>query len=135
MTKNRKRANTLSVIEDENGQPVYREEQIARVITKYFQNLFTGTPGERKEIVEAALLPRVSAEENERLTTLQNSEEIKAAVFSIHADKAPGRDGFSAGFFHSNWEPIGEDIVKEIQGFFETGKLPPKINETFPAYP
>ena len=117
-TKNRKRANSFSVIEDEEGNPVYREEQIAQVIVRYFQNLFTSSPGERKEIVELALQPKVSAEENERLISIPNAEEIKAATYSIHADKAPGPDGFSSGFFQTNWDSIGTDIVKEVQEFF-----------------
>ena len=56
--------------------------------------------------------------------------EVKEAIFSIHADKAPGLDGFSANFFQSNWKSVGPDIVKEIWEFFETGKLPARINET-----
>ena len=84
----------------------------------------------RFHIVEQALEPKVSVEENEELIAIPNASEIKAAIFSIHADKAPGLDGFSASFFHSNWEVIGADIVMEIQ-FFTTGTVPPKINDTF----
>lgn len=80
--------------------------------------------------MEQALEPKVSVEENEELIAIPNASEIKAAIFSIHADKAPGLDGFSASFFHSNWEVIGADIVMEIQ-FFTTGTVPPKINDTF----
>ena len=51
-------------------------------------------------------------------------------MFSIHPDKAPGPDGFSASFFQSNWEAVGPEITKEIQGFFMTSSLPCSINET-----
>lgn len=81
--------------------------------------------------MEQALEPKVSAEENEKLIAIPNASEIKAPIFSIHADKAPGLDGFSASFFHSNWEVIGADIVTEIRQFFTTRTLPPKINDTF----
>lgn len=64
------------------------------------------------------------------LTMKPSPAEIKEATFLIHADKAPRLDGFSASFFHSNWETIGDDIVKEIQGFFVLGELPSLINET-----
>lgn len=40
-TKNRKRANTFSVIEDAEGNAVYKEGQISSVIIGYFQELFT----------------------------------------------------------------------------------------------
>ena len=72
----------------------------------------------------------VNEEANNALISLPDAVEIKEAVFSIHADKAPGPDGFSASFFHTNWETIGKDIVKEIQEFFITDSLPPRINET-----
>lgn len=50
---------------------------------------------------------------------------------SIHADKAPGPDGFSTSFFHANWESIGPAICTEIKAFFQTGILPTSINERY----
>lgn len=44
----------------------------------------------------------VNDEMNDRLIKLPTAEEIKEAVFSIHADKSPRPDGFSASFFHTN---------------------------------
>ena len=54
----------------------------------------------------------------------------RSTIFAIHADKVPGPDGFSASFFHSNWETIGSSVIKEIQEFFSTGILSPALNET-----
>lgn len=50
--------------------------------------------------------------------------------FAIDADKALGPDGFSASFFQSNWEIIGQAVINEIQMFFSTGCLAPSINKT-----
>lgn len=83
------------------------------------------------DIVEKALVPKVTAGDNERLNSIPNAAEIKDAIFSVHVDTAPGPGGFSTNFFHSNWDSIGADIVVEVQHFFETGILPAKINETF----
>lgn len=133
-TKNRGRANALTVIEDSEGNPVFEEEQIAQVIVSYFGTLFTTLSSEKSDIqgvVEKALRPIISDTYNEKLILIPTPEEIRTAVFSIHADKAPGPDGFSAGFFQTHWVAIGTDIVKEIQEFFVTSKLPPNINETF----
>lgn len=128
--KNRKRINRLSVIEDSEGVAVYQEDQISSVIVQYFQSLFTAMEGQIEETVNLALSPMVTTEENEVLIKLPTPLEIKEAVFSIHADKAPGPDGFLASFFHSNWDNIGGDIVKEIQEVFLTGELPDSMNET-----
>ena len=130
ITKVRKRINAFSVLENEEGGLVYKEEEIVNVIGGYFNNLFTSTPGEREEIVNQALSPIISDEDNALLNAIPTALEIKEAAFSINAEKAPGPDGFSAGFFHTHWERIGSDIVKEVQGFFCGMPLPEDVNDT-----
>lgn len=110
--KNRKRANAFSVIEDEDGTSIYQEDQIGKVIVKYFQKLFSSVDGQREETVQQALSPMVTSKQNEGLIRTPSATEIKEAAFAIHADKAPGPDGFSAGFYHSNWDTVGMEIVK-----------------------
>jgi hypothetical protein len=47
---------------------------------------------------------------------IQN-EEVKRAMFSMNPWKAPGPDGFPAGFFQKSWEVVGSnvcDFVKEV---------------------
>lgn len=130
ITKARKRANGFSVIEGENGEMVHKEEEIIAVIGSYFDNLFSSQPGEREETVRRALRPIVTEEENQSLIAIPSALEVRDAAFSIHADKAPGADGFSAGFFHTHWNAIGPDITKEVQCFFRGGALPENINDT-----
>ena len=85
---------------------VHKEEEIIATIGSYFQTLFSSQPGDREDTVRYALKPIVTGEENATLTTIPTAQEIKEAVHSIHADKAPGPDGFSAGFFHTHWAEI-----------------------------
>lgn len=118
ITKSRKRANGFSVIEKEDGEMVHKEEEIIEVIGAYFQTLFSSQPGDREEIVNHALQPIVTEEDNLSLIAIPSADEVKEAMFSIHADKAPGPDGFSAAFFHTHWKEIGPDITKEVQDFF-----------------
>lgn len=117
ITKSRKRANAFSVIEDESGQMVHKEEEIVQVIDAYFEKLFTTPPGERGETVRFALRPIITDEENAILTEVPSAAEVREVAFSINAEKAPGPDGFSAGFFHTHWEEIGPDIVREVREF------------------
>lgn len=83
-----------------------------------------------KEIISEAIKARVTNEQNENLIKIPSPEEIKAALFSINAEKAPGQDGFSACFFQSNWNIVGVDIIEEVQEFFKYGIMPRTINET-----
>lgn len=45
-------------------------------------------------------------------------EEIKAAVFSLPADKSPGPDGFSMGFYQEFWEVIRFDLLWIFNDFY-----------------
>jgi hypothetical protein len=48
---------------------------------------------------------------------------IKNVVFSMNPSKAPGPDGFSAGFFQMAWTVVGDDLCEAILEFFTFGKL------------
>nr|KAJ0212804.1 hypothetical protein LSAT_V11C400156830 [Lactuca sativa] len=57
-------------------------------------------------------------------------EEIKAAVFDIDDDKAPGPDGYSSKFFKAAWVIVGEDFCKAVKEFFCKKKILKEINAT-----
>jgi hypothetical protein len=46
-------------------------------------------------------------------------EELKAAVFESPADKAPGPDGFSGGFFRSSWNIVKDDLLSAVNKFYD----------------
>ncbi|WZY79424.1 hypothetical protein YC2023_025808 [Brassica napus] len=48
-TKNRRRANAFTVLEDSAGKVVYKEEEIAETVVDYFTKLYTTKPGSRQE--------------------------------------------------------------------------------------
>ncbi|XP_018487967.1 uncharacterized protein LOC108858552 [Raphanus sativus] len=120
----------MTVIEDDNGVPWFEEDQIADVICKYYNNIFTSSHQESLQTVEKALQPCITSEINEELIKEPSPTEIKETTFAIHPDKAPGPDGFSASFFQANWDVVGADVIKEIQRFFTTGILQPSQNVT-----
>lgn len=102
ITKGRQAINNISVMEDADGVVHYKEDEIATTIVNYLTELFTSNEEEHEHIVEAALVPLITLEMNEVLIQVPSPREIMEALFSIHSDKAPGPDGFSAGFFQSN---------------------------------
>lgn len=94
------------------------KEQIVTTITDYCQSILTSLNSETSDVVLKAIQPSISHATNEKLTYIPSAAEIKEALFSIHPDKAPGPDGFSASFFQSNWSTVNPAIIKEIQDFF-----------------
>ena len=133
ITKSRKAINKFSVLENEDGVTFYEEEKILDVILEYYQSLFSKLQSPEDEVlkvVHEALVPCISEEVNNELIAIPSEAEIRKACFSIHADKAPGPDGFSASFFQSDWENIKNQLILEVQDFFSSGYLPTNINNT-----
>lgn len=42
-------------------------------------------------------------------------QEIKAAMFDIEDEKAPGPDGFTAKFYKKAWHIVGRDVCDVVQ--------------------
>ena len=104
--------------------------EIMQVITKYFDNLFLSNNSVETTVVEEAISPSITEEINQGMSAVPTDAEIKVAIFSIHPDKAPGPNGFSAGFFRTNWSTVRPAVSQEIKHFFNSGVLPNNINHT-----
>ncbi|GJX75383.1 hypothetical protein Tco_0313978 [Tanacetum coccineum] len=59
-----------------------------------------------------------------------SDNEIKAALFDIDNNKAPGPDGYSSQFFKDAWNVIGKEFCKAVRDFFISGKLLKEVNST-----
>ncbi|KAL0439707.1 UNVERIFIED_CONTAM: LINE-1 reverse transcriptase [Sesamum latifolium] len=57
-------------------------------------------------------------------------DEIKRSVFYIDETKAPGPDGYSAGFFKAAWPIVGGEVTQAILEFFATCRLLKQVNST-----
>ena len=129
-TKNRKRANAFTVLEDEGGKVVYKNAEIAKTVVGYSPTLFTSAQGDSDETVRSALTPIITPEDNELLIAIPSALEVKEAMFAVNAEKSPGLDGFSSSFYHTHWNEIGPDLLEEVESVFRTGILPCGINAT-----
>ncbi|KAL0439846.1 UNVERIFIED_CONTAM: hypothetical protein Slati_2467600 [Sesamum latifolium] len=65
----------------------------------------------------------ITDEEARTLTAPVTRAEIKQAFFDIDEDKAPGPDGYSAGFYKAAWPVIGDEIMTAVEEFFANGRL------------
>lgn len=130
ITRERRTHNRFTILEDSSSTSFYKEKDIARVITEYFKTMFSSIGQVQLDVVEDIIQPCVSPEMNATLIAIPSDDEIRAASLTIDAKKAPGPDGFTTGFFHSYWQIIGPDIIKEIREFFLMGTFPHKMNKT-----
>lgn len=132
-TKKRKALNKFSVLEGPDGTSMYSEEDITLTMENYFRDIFKPIARDQETmeaIIDEAIQPIISEQTNHKLISLPEMQEIKDVLISIHPGKAPGPDGFSACFFQSNWSVVGDDLVEEVQQFFQSGRMQRTINET-----
>ncbi|XP_044507208.1 uncharacterized protein LOC123226743 [Mangifera indica] len=110
------------------------EESLARQkakgeVKKEFVNYF-------KEVLNATDDCNINFKEIQRLVNFQlesqvkemmikevEEDEIKATIFAMDNNKAPGPDGYGAFFFKAAWEIVGSDVIKAIKHFFSSGHL------------
>lgn len=59
-----------------------------------------------------SVIPQVTTEDNDILTTPFSEEEVQAVVFQMEHNKAPGLGGFLAKFYQNFWDVIKNDLME-----------------------
>lgn len=118
----RRKKNQLLRLRDDNGEWV-EGPRLHEIILKYFNDIFTSN-GCCQNSLDELNFPQVSTEQNEVLEKPFTSEEVKAAVFSMKPDKAPGPDGMNPMFFQHFWPTLGDDVTQFINQCLETNTFP-----------
>ncbi|GJY14190.1 RNA-directed DNA polymerase, eukaryota, reverse transcriptase zinc-binding domain protein [Tanacetum coccineum] len=62
------------------------------------------------------------------MVKLVTNEEIKAAIFDIKDNKAPGPDGFTSKNFKASWGVVEGDVCRAVNEFFSSGKMLGELN-------
>ena len=57
-------------------------------------------------------------------------KEVEISLWSIKPFKAPGPDGYYAGFYQRNWHIVKDSVVKLVVEIFESGSMPLHLNKT-----
>ena len=101
-------------------------------IRKGFIDIYTSSSisSDRIQSGSSQWQARLSKEEKKSLGSQVTEDEIKAALWSLKAFKAPGPDGLHAGFFHHFWPLVGHFVVEEVKKIFSERKMSEKLNQT-----
>lgn len=62
-------------------------------------------------------------EMNELLAWPYTADEVRQAIFMMGPNKAPGLDGFTAGFYQHHWEVIGPSVTRSVLQFLNGGGI------------
>lgn len=134
LVKVRNSSALIKSLKDASGNIVEDIQQIKEVATSFYQNLLgesTHVFSESKADQVSCLITKsfsssCSAGMVEELT----KEEVKRTISSMKKNKAPGPDGFLAGFYHKAWPIVGDIAVEAVLDFFKSGRLLKEVNAT-----
>nr|KAJ0201063.1 hypothetical protein LSAT_V11C600298600 [Lactuca sativa] len=125
--------NRIETILDGNGN--WKEgDEAFKVIVDYFEE-FLGVEHDVIPILRPDDLDFRKLDNQQALDMIKDvtDEEIKAALFDIDDDKAPGPDGFSSKFFKKAWMIVGSDFCFAVKEFFLSKKILKEVNATVVA--
>lgn len=104
----RQKRNRIDCLQDELGEWMDDQAQLKDMVIQYFKNLFMeeGSSYVRDQIGVGfpSVEPNLLRMAFEPVSTL----DIKSAILSMGALKAPGIDGLTAGFFFKNIEVLSK---------------------------
>ncbi|XP_019179165.1 PREDICTED: uncharacterized protein LOC109174381 [Ipomoea nil] len=125
----RKKKNTVPRIMNDGGDWI-EGVPMMNVILNYYRDIFTtNSPTVNVEFFEN-IQPRVTDAQNMQLLRPFEDSEVKAALFSMYPDKAPGPDGMNPGFYQHFWDVVGNDVTSYIVNCLNTRTLPASLNDT-----
>jgi hypothetical protein len=126
----RAKKNKIKLLQNENRQITQDRKMMERMAVSFFKDLYLVEPGVNTEEVVNLFQPIIYDATNSNLCKEFTTDEISDALFQIGPLKAPGPDGFSAQFFQRNWATLKEDVVRDVQVFFDSGQMPLGVNDT-----
>ncbi|XP_022040984.1 uncharacterized protein LOC110943550 [Helianthus annuus] len=127
--KNKVHYSRINVIQDVSGK-VYEDDLVQLAFVNHYEN-FLGQQGDTSLNPASELFSnKLNVDVAGHMVRPVTADEVKKAMFSIGSDKAPGPDGFTAGFFKAAWPIIGSEVSNAVMDFFATGKMLRELNHT-----
>ncbi|MCH80548.1 ribonuclease H protein [Trifolium medium] len=133
MAKIKSSTKVITTLQD--GDNVLTDQnQISNHIVSYYKNLFCSNGVLQESLLAEQVIPNLVTDDvNAILTMLPSHEEIKAAVFSLNKDSAPGPDGFGAFFYQEYWDIVKKDVINAVLQFFVSSWILPGYNSNIIA--
>ena len=98
----RRSKNRITTLKDLNSKWVEKKEEVIRMITNFFKNLYFESDGCRQEVRSIMQCPIMEEIQNQYLIREMSNEKIKEIMFNIGSLKAPREDSFLAIFYRKN---------------------------------
>ncbi|XP_026417385.1 uncharacterized protein LOC113312866 [Papaver somniferum] len=129
--KIRQERNIISELEDANGEIISDQKKIADELVNHFEQKFKYQAVEKVDHILNDIPEVITKEDHEMIEAIPSEDEIKATIFAMDQDSAPGPDGFSGCFYRACWNIINQDVVEAIQFCWKRRFIPKGLNSNF----
>ncbi|XP_026428560.1 uncharacterized protein LOC113324453 [Papaver somniferum] len=129
--KIRQSKNSISELEDQDGNIISDQKQISEELIKYFEQKFKYKEVEDVEHMLNVIPEVITSDDQEMIEKVPDEEEIKAILFDMDQDSAPNPDGFSSCLYRSCWDIIHQEVVEAIQFCWRRRFIPKGLNSNF----
>jgi hypothetical protein len=96
---------------------VTEQKELEAVVKCFYSELFTRQKVLDVEPILDSVPVKITDHMNDELTKPFRAEEVEKALFMMGANKAPGPDGFTAGFYQHHWKLLGPSVTRGVSGF------------------
>jgi hypothetical protein len=126
----RAKRNKIMALKRDDGSMATEQAEIEGIATDFYRQLFSAQENLLPDLVLDHVPTKVSAEMNDRLLWSYSASEVEQALQLMKPSKAPGPDGFTAGFYQLHWDLMGPDITTAVLNFLNGGGMPDDLNLT-----
>ena len=130
LTKQRRARNRIIGLHDENGKWFAEDKDVQHIAVSYFETLFNKSNPQNIAESLSEVKTLITDQINDFLTTPATEDEVRAALFLMHPEKAPGPDGMTALFFQKPWATIKMDMLFLVNSFLQDGVFDKRLNTT-----
>ena len=132
-----KKRNTIRKLVNNDNVELTDEQEIGRWSTRYFQDIYKPPQPQFDMLVERNLLGIihlvVDERRNKELVSKVTEDEVRKAIFSMGAFKAPSPDGVPLAFFQEFYEIIKYNFFDVTRDFLRTSRILKELNQNFLA--
>ena len=113
----RRKRNKILAIKNAVGDWIQQEEVVKDFVKNGYSEIYTTSFSSVSALppMISSWQVRLSEEEICSISGEVSDEEIKAALCSLKAFKAPGPNGLHAGFFQRFWLTVGSSVINEVK--------------------
>ena len=130
-TAKRYKKNTIRRIRDERNQWHKGPNEIALVLSKYYQDLFSTSIPNHAAKALSHVPPCINDEMNHELTIEFHDWEMTAALKDMTPLKALGPDRMPLLFYKHFWNIVDNDVTKDVLLWLNIDILLEPVNHTF----